>query len=310
MTTSVGTHPYSEKNGNSGISLIMGGLFVTFALNLPCVAGTVVLTPAASKAWDDFVAGENGRMEQRLAPGKPFLWLDEDPERLKRAQAGEVVIAPLEHQGMRKVPSGLVHHWIGAIFVPDARIQDVLQVVRDYPRYKELYQPGVTASKAISKSESKDRFSTLMVNRAFLLKSAFETDYESSYVKVDEHRTYSVLRSTRIQEIEDFGAAGQKALPEGSGSGIMWKQFSVTRYEERNGGVFIEVEAMGLTRDIPGSLHWMVDPIVKRLSRSALTITLRQTEKATRSAAEVARNQQHEGGSSIPTRGKVASALR
>jgi len=230
-------------------------------------------------------------MVQRANSGDHFLWVDEEPSRLAKVRAGEVVIAPLVNGGYMKVPSGLIHHWIGAIFIPDTRIDDVLHVVRDYPRYKVLYQPSVTDSKAISTSEAKDRFSTLMVNRKFLLKSAFEVDYESCYVWQNEHQLYSFMRSTRIQEIEDYGSSAQHMLREGEGSGIMWRAFSVTRYAERDGGIYIEVEAMGLTRDIPSTLHWLVDPIVRRLAKSALMVSLRQTEQASKSVAEEARRQ-------------------
>jgi hypothetical protein len=263
------------------------------SIAIPGSAGSLTLNPAAGAAWDEYVHGVNCRMEQRATAGQSYLWVDESPDRLKKLKAGEVIVTPID-SGMKKVPSALIHHWIGAIFIPGTRIEDVLHVVRDYPKYKDLYQPSVTASKAISKQEMKDQFATLMVNKSFLLKSAFETQYESQYVRLDKRRMYSFTKSTRIQEIEDFGAPDQRALPEGQGSGIMWRLSSVTRYAERDGGVYIEVEALGLTRDIPGSLHWLVDPIVRRVSKSALTISLRQTEKASKSAAEVARRERGE----------------
>jgi len=270
---------------------LWGACVLVVATAVPGVAGNLSLSPATAQAWEDFVRTENARMVQRANSGEHFLWVDEEPDRLAKVRAGEVEIAPLVNGGYTKVPSGLIHHWIGAIFIPDTRIDDVLHVVRDYPRYKVLYQPSVTDSKAISTSEAKDRFSTLMVNRKFLLKSAFEVDYESCYVRQNEHQLYSFMRSTRIQEIEDYGSAGQHMLREGEGSGIMWKAFSVTRYAERDGGIYIEVEAMGLTRDIPSTLHWLVDPIVRRLAKSALMVSLRQTEKASKSVAEEARRQ-------------------
>ena len=270
----------------------------------------LVLSPATSTAWNQFVEAQNARMLGRLNPGGSFLWVDEEPNRLKAVRAGEVFVEPLIGGG-KKIPGGLIHHWIGAIFVPDTKIDDVLRVVRDYPRYRELYQPSVAASRALSTAGTKDRFSTLMVNRAFLLKSAFETDYESRYVNVDDRRSYSFTWSTRIQEIEQYGMAGQHTLPEGEGSGIMWRLFSVTRYAERDHGVYVEVEAMGLTRDIPGALHWVVDPIVRRVSRNALTISLRQTEKASRSGAEVARLDRERATTPMPTvRGGVFSGRR
>ena len=66
-----------------------------------------------------------------------------------RVEAGEEIrakgpyIAPMVKDIPRKVPSGLIHDWLGAGFVPNAKIEDILRVVRDYDRYKDVYRPGV-----------------------------------------------------------------------------------------------------------------------------------------------------------------------
>jgi len=69
-------------------------------------------------------------------------------------------------------------------------------------------------------------------------------------------------------------------LKEGEGSGVIWRLFSIARYLERDGGVYIELEAIGLSRDIPASLRWIVEPIVRRVSRGSLSTSLQQTENA------------------------------
>ena len=43
-----------------------------------------------------------------------------------------------------------------------------------------------------------------------------------------------------------------------------------------DGGVYVEMETMALSRDIPAALRWMVDPIVQRVAKSAMTTSLRQ----------------------------------
>ena len=266
----------------------------------------LTLNPQTVKAWEEYTEKAKASMDERLALGKPFLWADEVHERVQRLQSAEILVAPLEGRGSHKIEAGLIHHWIGAAFIHDTTIDDVLHVIRDYEHYKDLYRPSVVSSKAVARSEVHDRFSTRMVNRAMLLKSAFETDYESYYYRLSHRQVYSVTRSTRIQEVEDFGSPAQRILAEGQGSGIMWRLFSITRYLERDGGVYVEVEAMGLTRDIPASLRWVVDPIVRRLSRSALTTSLEQTQKASRIAAQVAKHE-GKGESSIAARGASGS---
>jgi hypothetical protein len=79
----------------------------------------------------------------------------------------------------------------------------VLQVVYDYARYKEFYQPTVIDSKAIATGEGKERFSMLLTNKSLFLKTVLDTDYESCEIHVDDRRVYGVTRTTRIQEVEE-----------------------------------------------------------------------------------------------------------
>jgi hypothetical protein len=69
-------------------------------------------------------------------------------------------------------------------------------------------------------------------------------------------------------------------MPEGQGGGYVWKLFSIGRLAQRDGGVYIEPEAIALSRDIPAALRFIVEPIVRGVSRSALLTSLTQTEEA------------------------------
>lgn len=252
-------------------------------LLLPAAIHAASLEPDTLKAWEDYVESANGRMEKRLSPGNVFLWMDEDPERLAKVRAGEIVVSPVGAQNPKKVPAGLIHDWVGAAFIANATLPDVLQVVRDYGRYKEIYLPTVINSRTMDTAETRDRFSMLLIHKSSFLKTALDADYEAFYVHVDDRRLYSISRTTRIQEVAEFGAPTQRTLPEGEGKGIIWQLFSITRYAERDGGVYVEFEAIGLSRDVPASLRWLVEPIVRRISRASLSISLRQTETAVRS---------------------------
>ena len=227
-------------------------------------------------------------MQQRLGPGKCFLWVDENPEELARVRAGEIVVSPVGKHDPKRVPDGLIHDWRGAVFIDHASLADVMRVIRDYPRYKDIYRPSVVDSRLLPSSEADDRFSLLLMNKALLLKTAFDADYQYSYNRAGAHRIYSISRTTRVQEIEDYGSPAQRLLNQGEGSGIIWGLFAITRYMERDGGVYIEVEAIGLSRDIPDSLRWLVDPMVRRFSRRAVATSLDDIEKAVCDRAGVA----------------------
>jgi hypothetical protein len=169
------------------------------------------------------------------------------------------------------------------MFVPDASIANILGVTRDYARFKEFYRPYVAESKAISRSESQDKFSLRIVNKAFFLKNALDADYQSDMIYLDERRVYSVSKTTRVQEIDAYGQPGEHPMPPGEGSGYIWKLHAINRMEQRDEGVYVEFEAIALSRDIPAGLRFIVDPIVRRVSRSSLLTTLQQTSGAVRS---------------------------
>jgi hypothetical protein len=57
------------------------------------------------------------------------------------------------------------------------------------------------------------------------------------------------------------------------------------RFEERDYGLYIEVEAIALSRDIPAAVQVVAEPIIRRASRDSLIAALQQTEAAVRSAA-------------------------
>jgi len=256
----------------------------------PATGKAASLEPTTLKAWEEYIELANIRMEQRLSPGNVFLWVDEEPARLARVQAGEIVVSPVGPQNPKKVPSGLIHDWTGAAFIAGATLKDVLQVVRNYGQYKDLYQPTVVDSRVIDTDETKDRFSMLLIHKSTFLKTALDGDYESLYVHVDDQRVYSISRATRIQEVEEYGSPAQRLLQQDEGKGIIWRLFSITRFAEREGGVYLELEAIGLSRGIPASVRFLAEPVVRRVSRSSLSTSLRQTENAVRLHAEVDNN--------------------
>jgi hypothetical protein len=261
--------------------------FAIIAFQLNATLSAANLKQETAQAWDDYIGGANIRIKERLSPDNSFLWLDEAKDRAAKVRIRQIVVAPAAPRIPRKVPSGLIHHWIAAAFMPNLGISDVLPVVRDYARYKEFYRPNVIESKPIDSSESRDRFSVVLMNKAFFKKTALDSDYEASYVRVDDHRLYTVSQTTRIREIAEYGAPGQHTLPVDEGTGLIWRLLSVIRFAERDGGLYIEVEAIALSRDIPASVRLVAEPIVRRVSRDALVTALKQTEAAVRGAHEL-----------------------
>src|SRR3954469_13169789 len=108
--------------------------------------GAAILKPETKAAWDVYLQAANAAMQARLQPGAHFLWLDDEPDRPEHVRTKGPYIGPVSRQIPKKVSSGLIHDWLGAGFVPDVKIEDILRIVRDYDRYKEIYRPGVIDS--------------------------------------------------------------------------------------------------------------------------------------------------------------------
>ncbi len=95
----------------------------------------------------------------------------------------------------------------------------------------------------------------LLRNGSFFTKTALDSEYESSYIQLDERRWYSVSSMIRVQEIEDYGQPGQHKLPPDEGHGYIWRMCSLSQLEERDGGVYVDEELMALSRDMPAALQ-------------------------------------------------------
>ncbi len=243
-------------------------------------AGAAELRGATVDAWEEYLRGADARMQARLDGNTPFLWVDEAADRALRVRNGEIVVAPLVGHGSKAAPNGLIHDWIGAIFIPNTTIQGLLGVVHDYDRYKEIYQPVVRDSRSLDTGTADQEFWMLWQRHVLFVDAAMQGHYRAHDYVVDAHRGYSVVEGDSIQEIKEYGHPSEHLLPPDTGSGFIWRIHSISRFEERDGGVYLEVEALALTRDIPGSLRWMVSPVVNRLSISSLTTTLTQTRQA------------------------------
>ncbi len=250
------------------------------AAALPATPWALDLQSETVKAWNEYIQAADQRMQARLNSAGPFFWLDEDPARALRVRRGEVVVAPVIGRGTREVPSGLIHDWIGAAFLPHATLPDLMTVVQDYDRYKDVYKPVVAGSRSIASTAGGQEFSMTWRRRVLFINAAMEGRYRAHDFAVDSHRGYNIADATEVREIADYGRPAQHLLPAGTGNGFLWRIHSIARYEERDGGVYLELEVVALTRDVPTSLRWMVNPMMNRLSIESLTSTLAQTREA------------------------------
>jgi hypothetical protein len=113
------------------------------------------LKPQTVAAFDRYVQVT----EQRMNDAPQFLWVDGLPASQQRAvlealRRGELVIDRLTTRQSGKeidIPDGMVHHWIGVVFVPGATVDKALSLLQDYDHHAQIYAPAVAVSKLLSR---------------------------------------------------------------------------------------------------------------------------------------------------------------
>jgi hypothetical protein len=264
-------------------------LAIFLLLLAPALANAMDLKRETLQAWDAYVRTAKMRMEERARGQRSFLWVDEKQDLLRRVRGGEVVVEPVDSGSPSTVPRGLIHDWIGAVFVRKAQLDDVMGVLDDYERYKDIYRPMVVKARVLEQTHDHEKVTLLMLQKAYSVTAAVETDNEIHIARLDADRAYSLSTSVRVQEIADYGQPSEHALPVDHGPGYVWRTFTVTRAEQRDDGVYVEMELMGLSRGIPLAFRWLIQPLAERLPRSLLLAMLNDTRGAVSQKIKAAR---------------------
>jgi hypothetical protein len=241
-------------------------------------ASAIDLPPAAVRAFDAYIGATEKRLDDQLKSGR-FLWVDQVPERLKRVRTGEVIIEPQVGKGDMDVADGLVHDWIGAAFVPGVSLAEAIAYVQDYDHHNSPRQPELLASKLLGRNGNEFRVYMRLFKKK-IISVTLDTEHDVRYFPIDAKRWRSRSYSTKIAELENASGRNERELPPGKDHGFLWRLYSYWRFEERDGGVYIECEAVSLTRGVPTGLGWLIEPIIRGLPRESLENTLQSTREA------------------------------
>jgi len=243
-------------------------------------AAAADLEPATAAAFDRYVQAIEGQLARRPA----FLWIDRaGAQQTRDALArGELLIESIDRDdtGVRRdAPDGLVHHWIGTVFVPGATIESALALLQDYDHHASIYAPSVSGSKLLSRNGNVFRMH-LRFTMTRVITVVVNTDNEAVFTRDAADRASSRIHSTRVAEVANAGKPDEHELPVGHDGGYLWRINSYWRLLQRDGGVYVECESISLTRDIPFGLGWIVKPFVTSLPKDSLAFTLETTRKA------------------------------
>jgi hypothetical protein len=253
---------------------------------VPAVAHGVELKKKTIDAFDTYTRLTEERIDKEK-DGPVFLYIDQLPEGQRKAlqqrmAAGEVIINRMKtlEQGKEiEVPDGLIHHWRAIVFVPGANLAKTVALVQDYNNHERVYTPDVVRSKLLSR-DGNDFHIFYRLRRKKVITVVMDTEYDVHYEPLGTKRMVSRSISSSIREIENPGQTNERAKPVGQDNGFMWRLNTYWHMEEKNGGVYIQCEAVSLSRDIPTGLGWMIAPFVESVPKESLVFTLGRTREA------------------------------
>ena len=194
---------------------------------------------------------------------------------------GDVVVRPVREDGIMSVPGGLVHHWVGSTFISGVTLKDALEVSSRYDDYPSVYKP-IVASALLSHNENTYRVLMRIEESAGGFSAVLDVTSRVQYFEPDSRSVYSISNSEEIRELRDAGTAKERQLSPGHDSGYLWRAAAFTHMVERDGGVFVEMETIGLSRGFPTLLSWIIEPIARRVGRSSVERSLQEFSAAVR----------------------------
>lgn len=257
---------------------------ISAAIFAVLLAGTCVRaaepSSAALASFNSYINTVEGRLSFQHRDASGFL-ASADQGRLRQ---GEPIIEKLAPDSPSGFPGAMLHHWRGTLFVSGATAADFERLMRNFGAYPQVYDPQVTQCRILS--QQGDQYRVVMrVKQKHVLTVVMDTTYDVSFGRLDTKHGFSTSRSSSIAEIADAGTPQERALSGHDSHGFLWRLNTYWSYEERDGGLYMQIESVSLTRSIPTGLGWAIGPFVESVPRESLEFTLRSTANALRKHA-------------------------
>jgi len=248
---------------------------------LPLLAapGCIAAEPAppAVAAFNSYTRAVESRLAQQHRSQNSFLApVASDPQSELRLRRGELIVEKLTPPAGADLPGAMLHHWRGTAFAPGANAADFERLMKDFNAYPQRFSPQVLQARVLA--QQGDRLqATMRVRQRHVITVVMDTAYDITYGRLDAQHGFSVSQSTRIDEIDSPGTARERVLNSSEEHGFLWRLNTYWSYEERDGGLYMQIESVSLTRSIPTGLGWAIRPFVESVPRDSLEFTLRST---------------------------------
>jgi hypothetical protein len=235
-----------------------------------CFAGEVPKAEA-NAGFDTDARALETRLEQQHRSHETFL-VPADSARLRK---GELIIEHLTKAPGKELPGALEHDWRGTAFVAGAKASDFERVIQDVDAYTKVFAPEVLKARVLAPPVDGHATTQMRVRQKHVITVVMDSTYDVSFGRLDAQDGYSSSRSTKLAEIAGAGTANEHALGPEEDHGFLWRLNSYWSYQERDGGLYMQIESMSLTRSIPAGFGWIVGPFVESVPKESLEFTLR-----------------------------------
>lgn len=239
-------------------------------------------TSAALTTYQNYVAAVEARLARQHSSASTFLAgsaLD-DQAGLRHS---DLIVEGLTPAYGVPLSGALLHHWRATAFIPGTTAADFGRLLRDFSDYPRVFGPQVLSSRVLAQNSNHLEV-TMRVRQRHVLAVVMDTTYDVTFGQLDPRHRFSISRSTEISEIADPGTPSERALTPSEDHGYLWRQNTYWSWEERDGGLYLQIESVSLTRSIPYGLAWAVGPYTASVPRESLTFTLRSAAAALRGA--------------------------
>jgi len=208
------------------------GLAAMTCVAIPAWLSAGTPKPQTQRDFECYVQAAEARLDAR----KPFTLADADSplNRQLTEEKRSVTIAP-NGPNPHKLTGGHLYDWIGAVFIPGARLDRLAAMLQDYDHRAQYFPETISTSKLLCRT-GKDHFRYTM-----RMKEPAVIDVESDVVweRIDAQRLRCRSYSTKTTEV-------------GKDHGYLRQLYSYWRFAEVEKGVYVEAETITLSDEFGG----------------------------------------------------------
>jgi hypothetical protein len=241
-------------------------------------ASAATLKPKTLQDWETYAQLTEKRISGELAGSGAFLVLDlKKPEEKRQAIRKVLKEGGVHTEKMQTLDAGgkeieadggMIHHWLGAIFVPNVKLRTLRLWVQNYDRHADYFD-DVEKSKLLSRDGENFQIYLRLVRKK-VITVHYNTEHSVVYRDHSATRVSSRSIATKIAEIAGAGTATETEKTSANDSGFMWRLNSYWRFEEVDGGVIVECESISLSRSIPFGFGWVLGSFVESVPKESL----------------------------------------